>query len=120
MQASISALPPPDQWNDHVLAHLTSMSADHHRGLIQDIHHKIRAFLPLAMQSGWQHPSHMQLQNVSAGGVAPCGLLCLRRCPHSDTFMADLPAAPDAVSGHANVPPSCQPMGRGGESQLQP
>ena len=65
MQASISALPPPDQWNDHVLAHFTSMSADHHRGLIQDIHLKIRDYLPLAMQFGWQHPSHMQLQNVS-------------------------------------------------------
>ena len=66
MQASVSALPPPDRWNDHLMAHFTSMSADHHRGLIQDIHRKIRAFLPHVMQFDQQHPSYMQLEDVSS------------------------------------------------------
>ena len=74
MQASVSALPPPDRWNDHLLAHFTSMSVDHHRGLIQDIHRKIRDYLPHVMQFDQQHPAYMQLEDVSSacGGV-PCG-----------------------------------------------
>ena len=66
LQASISALPPPDQWNNHVLAHFTSMSADHHRGILYDTHRKVRDILPQVLHFGWQHPAYQKLQNVSA------------------------------------------------------
>ena len=79
MQASISALPPPDQWNDHVLAHFTSMSADHHRGILYDTHRKVRDILPQALRFGWQHPGYRQLQNVSAKS-SPLAWSWL--CPH--------------------------------------
>ena len=64
MQASITALPPPDQWNDHVLAYLGSMGVDHHRGMMRSTITQIRELLPVTMKCGWQHPSYQQLLKV--------------------------------------------------------
>ena len=52
MQASITALPPPDQWNDHVLAYLRDMGVDHYRGLLHNSLLKIKEYLVLSMKFG--------------------------------------------------------------------
>ena len=65
MQASITALPPPDQWNDHVLAYLRDMGVDHYRGLLHNSLLKIKEYLVLSMKFGLQHPSYQELLYVS-------------------------------------------------------
>ena len=71
MQASITALPPPDQWNDHVLAYLGGIGVDHYRGLLHNTVLKMKELLFSSMRHGLQHPSYQQLQDVrmiSRGG----------------------------------------------------
>ena len=63
-QASITALPPPEQWNDHVLAYFSSMSPDRYRGLMHDLQLKVRKLLLPAVQCGQQHSSYQRLLNV--------------------------------------------------------
>ena len=65
MQASMMALPPPDQWNDHVLAYLGGIGVDHYRGLLHNSLLKIKESLVLSMKFGLQHPSYQQLLDVS-------------------------------------------------------
>ncbi len=64
MQASMTALPPPDQWNDHVLAYLRDMGVDHYRGLLNNTLLKMKELLFSSMRYGLQHPSYQQLQDV--------------------------------------------------------
>ena len=71
MQASMMALPPPDQWNDHVLAYLGGIGVDHYRDLLHNTLLKMKELLFSSMRHGLQHPSYQQLQDVrmiSRGG----------------------------------------------------
>ena len=64
MQASITALPPPDQWNDHVLAYLGGIGVDHYRGLLHNTVLKMKELLFSSMRHGLQHSSYQQLLDV--------------------------------------------------------
>ena len=77
MQASITALPPPDQWNDHVLAYLRDMGVDQYRGLTQNSVSKIQDFLFSSVRLGLQHPAYQQLLDVrkSQSRATPLSLL---------------------------------------------
>ena len=61
LQAAVSALPPPDQWNERVLEHFNVMGADHYRALVHDSHLQIKGFLSECMKFGLQHPSYQQM-----------------------------------------------------------
>ena len=65
MQASITALPPPDQWNDHVLAYLRDIGVDHYRGLRHNTVLKMKELLFSSMRHGLQHSCYQQLLDVS-------------------------------------------------------
>ena len=78
MQASILALPPPDQWNDHVLAYLGSMGPDQHRGVMKDTVYKLRECLWTSMACGCQSSAYQLLLDVSSNAcswVSWCGLI---------------------------------------------
>ena len=64
MQVSITALPPPEQWNNHVLTYFSSMSPDRFRGLILDLQLKVCNLLPPAAQCCLEHPSYQHISNV--------------------------------------------------------
>ena len=64
VQASITALPPPELWNNHVLAYFSSMSPDRYRGLIRDLQLKICDLLPPAAQCSLEHSSYQHISNV--------------------------------------------------------
>ena len=75
MQASITALPPPDQWNDHVLAYLGGIGVDHYRGLLHNTVLKMKELLFSSVRHGLQHPSYQQLLDVrNWSGVNPLPL----------------------------------------------
>ena len=64
MQATMMALPPPDQWNDHVLAYLGGIGVDHYRGLLHNTVLKMKELLSSSMRHGPRHPSYLQLLDV--------------------------------------------------------
>ena len=69
MQASIVALPPPDQWNDHVLSYLSGMGPDQHRGVMKDTICRLRECLWTSLECGSKHPSYQLLLDVSSHAI---------------------------------------------------
>lgn len=67
MQVSFTALPPPDQWSEHVLAYLRGLGVDRYRNLLNDALLKIKEFLFSTLKFGMQHPSYRRLLDVRIG-----------------------------------------------------
>ena len=139
-QASITALPPPDKWNDHVLAYLGSMGVDHHRGMMRSTIMQIRELLPITMKCGWQHPSYQQLLKVrrpreeqrSAEGIerpSEYSRECIRvtawhrysqpRVLSPSHLVCPHPSELDAAAVGHHVPPASQPVGHHGQPELR-
>ena len=51
MQACITALPPSDRWDEHVLAYLRGMGVEQHRGLMRNAVSKMRTCLSDTMRA---------------------------------------------------------------------
>ena len=75
LQATLSVLPPPDQWDERVLEHFSCIGEDHYRALLHDSSLQIKGFLSECIKFGLQHPSYQKMTSVSDGDRSSHGMI---------------------------------------------